>query len=84
MTVNCSDPCQIRMVVSVEPYGSPPLKDVILPKHSPDFNTDTVPLFEEGDDVFNESNISNPYKMQLNTWTVSDVLFDSLNIDTTF
>ena len=86
MTDNCPNDCVIRMVVSVEPYGSP-LKDVILPRHQPDFKMDCVAMFEEGDDVFNESEISNPYKVQLNTWTVSDVpknLFVSLNIDTTF
>ncbi len=58
------------MLLSMEAFESLP-QPIHLEPRPPDFATDNVTFFEQGHDVFNFSNISNPHIFQLETWTVS-------------
>ncbi len=79
-TENCPKACLFRFLVSLEQFEEP-LHYVPLPARPPDFRTDnfTIP---EGLDAFNVSNISNPFTLQLDTWTVSDLRFADLELST--
>ena len=69
-TDNCSSTCQFTLVFSVQPYEATAL-DVEFPLGQPEYMSDKIPMFAQGTNVFPEIR-SNPYTVELETWTVSN------------
>ncbi len=73
-TDNCSSLCKFRFVFSIESHGEPLKYISLIPRH-PDYQSDNITAFPVGLNTFNVSNVSNPIKVQLTTWTVSVMCF---------
>ena len=69
-TDNCSSICQFRQVFSVQPYEATAL-DVELSGGVAEYQSDNISMFAQGPSVFPITNRSNPYTVELRTWTVS-------------
>ena len=68
-TANFSGVCELRLVFSVQPYGAPAL-DVEFPLQPP-IGSDNIVMIDQGPNTFSMSRSSNPFTLQLTTWTVS-------------
>ena len=67
---NCSSDCQLRFVVSIEPFNSP-LRDVLFPQLPPFIREDEVEEFPVGPFNYMDGRISNPFIVNMSIWTVS-------------
>ena len=77
-TNRCDTLCRLRLMFSVQPYGAPAL-DVKLPVQM-SIETDNIAVIDQGLKVFNLPSGSNPYTMELSTWTVSTGGYDLLTM----
>ena len=68
-TTNCNGTCGLRLVFSVQPYGAP-TQDVEFPPQFP-IGSDNIAMIDQGPNTFSMSRSSNPFTLQLTTWTVS-------------
>ena len=69
-TDNCPKNCDFRQVFSVQPYEATAL-DVELSRGAAKYQSDNISMFPQGPSVFLITNRSNPYTVELRTWTVS-------------
>ena len=69
-TENCPQNCDFRLVFFVQPYLATTL-DVELSRGGAEYRSDNIPIFPQGPSAFPETNRSNPYTVELRTWTVS-------------
>ena len=69
-TGNCPLNCDFRLVFFVQPYLATAL-DVEFPRGRAEYLSDDIPMFSQGSGVFPVRNRSNPYTVELRTWTVS-------------
>ena len=70
LTDNCARNCDFRLVFSVQPYLATAL-DEELSRGGAEYLSDNIPMFAQGPSAFPKTNRSNPYTVELRTWTVS-------------
>ena len=67
---NCDIDCQLRLVFYVQPFEAD-AQYVNLSSQEP-IQSDNISIFNEGLGIFDMSSSSNPFRKNLNTWTVSN------------
>ena len=67
---SCIDDCLLRLMYIVQPFGATTF-DFNIPRQRPVIQSDNISMFEQGPNSFNSSNWSNPYTLEMETWTVS-------------
>ena len=70
-TNNCGQDCFLRLLFSVQPFEATAL-DVAFPNREFEFQSDNISIFEQGPHALT-LNRSNPYRVELTTWTVSRI-----------